>query len=112
MQTFILIGKGQVNKLVTTLFKVKPVRDKKYIKFIKELSCIVCQAPPPSDPHHSETGGRGTKASDTTAIPLCHAHHNELHCTGKKTFATKYAIDYNRVTARLNLIYGVDNDCK
>ena len=92
-----------------TLWKQKPIRDKKYIEWIRLLPCIVCQYSAPSDPHHSETGGRGTKASDTTAIPLCHAHHNELHCTGKKTFATKYAIDYNRVTARLNLIYGVDN---
>ena len=109
METCTQSSKNQESQRVNTLQKLLPIRDKKYIKFIKELSCIVCQAPPPSDPHHSETGGRGTKASDTTAIPLCHAHHNELHCSGKKTFANKHGIDYNKVTARLNLIYGVDN---
>ena len=105
METCTQSSKNQESQRVNTLQKLLPIRDKKYIKFIREFSCVVCQAPPPSDPHHSETGGRGTKASDTTCIPLCHRHHFQVHQVGKQSFAKMYDIDYYYTTERLKGIY-------
>ena len=51
--------------------------DKKHFMSVKELSCGVCDAPPPSDAHHIKQG------LHLTCIPLCKDCHqgsfNGLH---------------------------------
>ena len=90
---------------VKSFWKTPTERDVKYIKWIRSLPCIVCQFPAPSDPHHTETGGKGIKASDYTCIPLCHMHHQMVHIFGKQTFQEQMKIDFESVSKRLNAIW-------
>ena len=79
-----------------------------HMRRVKELPCVICNAPPPSDAHHVICGRYGTrKAADTEVIPLCKAHHQDgsdaIH-NGKLTWVAKYGPDYSylpRVAAML-----------
>lgn len=53
--------------------------------WIEEQPCIVCRRLP-SEPAHSESGGKGRKANAGAIVPLCCDHHHELHQHGIKTF--------------------------
>ena len=76
-------------------FMLRPKRRRweceKYTKWAKQQPCACCgqQA---DDPHHLigyGQGGTGTKAHDLFVIPLCRAHHDELHAD-MKAFEKKY----------------------
>lgn len=71
--------------------KRKRWENEKYTRWVKSQSCACCgmQA---DDPHHiigHGQGGMGTKAHDLFVIPLCRAHHDELH-RDMKAFEAKY----------------------
>lgn len=66
-------------------FMLRPKRrrweNEKYTRWVKAQPCACCgkQA---DDPHHligHGQGGMGTKAHDLFVLPLCRAHHDELH---------------------------------
>ncbi len=61
--------------------KSPPWRSKKYLAWIRTLPCCICGAE--AEPHHikgvGKFSGAGMKASDILAMPLCHAHHEEVH---------------------------------
>jgi hypothetical protein len=59
--------------------KVKTVRDAHYLKWIRTRPCEVCRKPPPSQSHHSESGGMSIVGSDHSAIPVCLDCHREIH---------------------------------
>jgi len=76
-------------------FMLRPKRRRweceKYTRWVKQQPCACCgqQA---DDPHHLigyGQGGMGTKAHDLFVIPLCRAHHDELHAD-MKAFEEKY----------------------
>ena len=76
-------------------FMLRPKRTRweceTYTKWAKQQPCACCgqQA---DDPHHLigyGQGGMGTKAHDLFVIPLCRAHHDELHAD-MKAFEKKY----------------------
>ena len=76
-------------------FMLRPKRRRweceKYTRWAKAQPCACCghQA---DDPHHLigyGQGGMGTKAHDLFVIPLCRAHHDELHAD-MKAFEEKY----------------------
>jgi len=96
--------KAKVNT-VSTLFKTKTPRDKKYIEWIRSLSCCVCGYFPPSDPHHSESGGKGIKGSDYSCLPLCHTCHQLIHNKGKDTFCKEHSLDLKETCDSLNEVY-------
>ncbi|MBP2197201.1 DUF968 domain-containing protein [Pantoea cypripedii] len=55
--------------------------NEKYTRWVKAQTCACCNKPA-DDPHHiigHGQGGMGTKAHDLFVIPLCRAHHDELH---------------------------------
>jgi len=58
----------------------KPVRERDpvYLSWIREQPCIVCDAPGPSDPHHLDSSGTGTRGSDYEVIPVCRACHDRI----------------------------------
>ena len=61
--------------------KVKPFRSKKYLKNIKKQRCVMCFSPS-DDPHHAiglGLGGMGTKAPDSSAMPMCRGCHTKIH---------------------------------
>lgn len=76
----------------------KPIRwqSSHYLSFVRELPCCVCRRGP-AEAHHvriNGNSGTGSKPSDFWTIPLCRAHHAELHLTGAKTFQDKHQIDF------------------
>lgn len=74
-------------------WKQTTYRDERYLAFIRSLPCCICRIKP-CDPHHSETGGLGIKASDLTAIPLCRICHSICHAIGRETFQKKRRVDF------------------
>lgn len=51
---------------------------KRHIEAVKQLCCVICGQPGPSDAHHCISGRYGSrKASDFQTIPLCKAHHQD-----------------------------------
>ena len=76
-------------------FLLRPKRrrwsNEKYTQWVKQQPCLCCgkQA---DDPHHLigyGQGGMGTKAHDLFVLPLCRAHHDELHADAR-AFEAKY----------------------
>lgn len=73
--------------------------DAEHLNRIRSQPCVVCAAIPPSHPHHHTRGldepcpcgashkpkgqaqrrGKGSRAHDHDAIPLCWRHHRQLH---------------------------------
>ena len=91
----------------TGLISMKPVRDAEYLKKVRNLPCVICEAfgerqLSPTEAHHCFHGrySRG-KASDLAAIPLCNGHHTGLRDTSKLAvhkrkaeWAAKYGEDH------------------
>ncbi|BCS54753.1 DUF968 domain-containing protein [Geobacter sp. SVR] len=98
------------------LQKVKPIRDKAYLDFIRNLPCIIC-GHVGSEAHHEATMGNGTmggKPGDDRTLPLCYRHHafggtarypGSRHGMGKlagRSFWGLYDIDPEAWIIRLN----------
>src|SRR4029079_6191319 len=61
-------------------------RNKEHLRFVRTQPCLVC-AKQPSDPHHlpfAQPRALGRKVSDEYTVPLCRAHHRELHRAAKE----------------------------
>lgn len=61
-------------------------RDKEHRRFVAQQSCLICGRQP-CDAHHlrfAQSRGLGQKVSDEFTVPLCRAHHRELHRVGKE----------------------------
>jgi len=63
---------------VASNWKIKPVRDAKYLAFIRQQPCVICGAPH-AVPHHVYTNGMGTKCNDTDTLPTCVYCHHMIH---------------------------------
>ena len=62
------------------------LRDKTHLRFVAKQPCLVCGRQP-CDAHHlrfAQSRGLGLKVSDEFTVPLCRAHHRELHRTGRE----------------------------
>jgi len=76
-------------------FMLRPKRRRwesaKYTRWVKSQPCACCNMQA-DDPHHIigyGQGGMGTKSHDLFVIPLCRAHHDELH-RDVRVFEAKY----------------------
>jgi hypothetical protein len=61
-------------------------RDKEHRRFVAQQPCLICGRQP-CDAHHlrfAQSRGLGQKVSDEFTVPLCRAHHRELHRVGKE----------------------------
>jgi hypothetical protein len=59
-------------------------RDKEHRKFVSSQPCVVCGRSP-ADAHHlrfAQPRALGMKVSDEFTVPVCRAHHRELHRIG------------------------------
>ena len=87
---------ASIDKSVLALPEPKRLRDKQHLRFVAKQPCLVCGREP-SDPHHlrlAQPRGLGQKVSDEFTVPLCRAHHRELHRAGKEAaWWTQMAIE-------------------
>ncbi|MCS3759036.1 ERF family protein [Bradyrhizobium centrosematis] len=61
-------------------------RSKAHLLFVREQPCLVCRQTP-CDAHHltfAQARTLGRKVSDEFTVPLCRAHHEELHRHGNE----------------------------
>ena len=72
------------NDAVQALGKPVRLRDKEHRRFVLRQPCLVCGRVP-SDPHHltfTQPRALGQRVSDEFTVPVCRAHHRELHRSG------------------------------
>lgn len=62
----------------------KPVRDPKYLAFVRKLCCVVCGSYRLVEAAHFGPHGIGQKSSDLEALPLC----LRCHRTGPQSYHT------------------------
>jgi hypothetical protein len=73
-----------IDKSVLAFPEPRRIRDRDHLKFVARQPCLLC-ARTPSDAHHlrfAQLRALGRKVSDEFTVPLCRAHHRELHRTG------------------------------
>jgi hypothetical protein len=68
--------------------RTKPLRhrSKEHLAFVAAQPCLICQRTP-CDAHHlkfAQPKALGRKVSDEFTVPLCRAHHHELHRHGNE----------------------------
>jgi len=61
---------------------IKPfrLRSDRYLDYIRQQSCLVCGAQ--AEAHHvqfAQPRAMGRRSGDQWAVPLCHAHHMQMH---------------------------------
>ena len=62
--------------------KNKRVVDKELCDRTKHTPCAVCGQVPAGDVHHVTTRGAGGGDTKENLMPLCRAHHTEIHAIG------------------------------
>ena len=58
--------------------KPSKIKDKKYLKWIKEKKCVFC-GHMPCEGHHLENGNQTRRSNDHNVIPVCRRCHRFLH---------------------------------
>ena len=79
--------RSSIDKSVLAIPVARRLRDKTHLRFVAKQPCLVCGRQP-CDAHHlrfAQSRGLSLKVSDEFAVPLCRAHHRELHRSGKET---------------------------
>ena len=78
---------SRIDNSVLAIPVARRLRDKTHLRFVAKQPCLVCGRQP-SDAHHlrcAQSRGLSLKVSDEFTVPLCRAHHRELHRAGKET---------------------------
>jgi hypothetical protein len=79
-------------------------RDREHLRFVARQPCLVCGRQP-CDPHHlrfAQPRGLGQRVSDEFTVPLCRAHHRELHRRAdERAWWRRYGIEPLGVAAAL-----------
>ena len=79
-------GTSRIDKSMLTIPVPRRLRDKGHLRFVSKQSCLICGRQP-CDAHHlrfAQSRGLGQKVSDEFTVPLCRAHHRELHSAGRE----------------------------
>jgi hypothetical protein len=86
---------------------MKPVRNPKYLAWIRTQPCLVCGATRSIEAAHTGPHGLGQKSPDTSAVPLCAKHHrtgnDSYHRLGPRKFSEVHNLDLVAIVQRLNL---------
>ena len=91
--------------------KVKVADNPQYLRDVRELACIACGRPGPTEPHHckdkppfEEQGidkrlpSTSKRSADEDTIPLCPPDHRMFHLERPK-FHALYGKDYTYIAA-------------
>jgi hypothetical protein len=88
---------------------VPPVRDRKYLAWVRTQPCAVCGSWRWVESAHTGPRGLSQKADDRQAIPLCRVHHQRgnlsLHKLGPVRFARLYHLDVAELIGELQEMY-------
>lgn len=85
--------KREKRKRVKTPAEKRPGKDPVYLMKLRQLPCVVCGAPAPSQIHHLKaTGerGAGLRSSDKWGLPMCH----DCHINGVERHGSKREISW------------------
>ena len=86
-------------------FRRGPVRDPKYLSWIRTLPCASCGSTHQVEAAHTGSdGGMRQKASDTSCVPLCHDCHQSAPVSYHRN-REALGIDFPSLVARLNGVY-------
>lgn len=84
----------------------KPIRDPRYLAFIRKLPCCICHSERGIEAAHVGPHGMAQKASDRSTIPLCPRHHrtgaDSLHALGPRQFEAAHGVLLAELVNRLN----------
>lgn len=93
-----------IDKSALNIGEPRRYRSKEHLRLVAQQACLVC-ARKPSDPHHlrfMQPRALGRKVSDEFTVPLCRAHHREVHHTGdEKAWWTAAGIDPSKIAQNL-----------
>ncbi len=76
----------QIDKSVFVFPEPRRIRDRDHIRHVIKQPCLICGRRP-SDPHHlrfAQSRALARKVSDEFTVPLCRAHHREVHRCGNE----------------------------
>jgi hypothetical protein len=86
---------------------MKPVRNPRYLAWIRTQPCLVCGSTRWIEAAHTGPHGLGQKSPDTSAVPLCAKHHrtgnDSYHRLGPRKFGERHNLDLAAIVRRLNL---------
>lgn len=90
-----------------------PVRDRKYLSWIRTLPCAACGTTHQIEAAHTGSdGGMRQKASDTSCVPLCHDCHQAAPVSYHRDRAG-LGVDFPALVDRLNDVYaGMAEYCR
>jgi hypothetical protein len=74
----------EVDKSILAFPEPRRIRDRDHVRHVIKQPCLICGRRP-SDPHHlrfAQSRALGRKVSDEFTVPLCRAHHREIHRCG------------------------------
>jgi hypothetical protein len=80
------LAPGRIDKSKLTFGEPRRLRNKAHLKFVASQPCLVCGRNP-ADAHHlrfTQPRAMGLKVSDEFTVPLCRAHHREVHNYGNE----------------------------
>lgn len=78
--------RSRIDKSQLAIPVQRRLRDMTHLRIVAKQPCLICGRQP-CDPHHlrfAQARGLGQKVSDEFTVPLCRAHHRELHRAGKE----------------------------
>ena len=86
-------------------------------KWVADRACCICcvwSSPAATcagtvDPHHVRTRGAGG-GEVANLVPLCRAHHDELHQMGRKSFALKYGVNLVELAQEYTLRWTIETN--
>ena len=85
---------------------MKPVRNPKYLAWIRTQPCLVCGSTRWIEAAHTGPHGLGQKSPDTSAVPLCARHHrtgnDSYHRLGPRKFSEVHNLDIPALVRRLS----------
>ncbi len=85
---------------------MKPVRNPKYLAWIRTQPCLVCGSRRWVEAAHTGPHGLGQKSPDTSAVPLCARHHrtgnDSYHRLGPRKFCDRHNLDLPAIVQRLS----------
>lgn len=77
----------RIDKSVLTIGHPRRERDRDHLLFVGRQPCLLCGRAP-SDAHHlrfAQQSALGRKVGDQFTVPLCRAHHRQLHQSGDES---------------------------